>query len=501
MRGSPTKSFDASSCRRANRRSPLGRIAPEKRANPKATREKANLREWVKRCPSALKSVLRKPPKNEKKPDATSATSANLVRPRIRRIRPDLVRRAASRLAFALFLISTAALGAEEDARRLFEIGRTAFQEQNYAAALEAFEAALAAELNGPAVHFNIGVTAYRLQDYDRAERAFREVAREPSMAALAYYNLGLIEQRRGHTERARGWFTRTANESQDERLRELARAQLERVPATPARDWAAYASAGLGYDDNVALVSDSDVLGVSGLEDWFAEAQLAVSTPLSTPMRFDGGLFAIDYMDLNQFDQLGLYGGARYRFSPAGWKHQLAVQLAHSTLDGEGFENRALATAQTQRSLTEDWSLRARYRFSYIDGLNDFESVGGQRHEVSAHVDRSFALWDLGFSYELERSELDDDALSATRHELRMNVERDLMAGWTGEGGVALQRTRYVQGDDEETRTELVVAIARSFGKSWRVIARYARADNRADIPELNYGQNRVVVFVEVLL
>lgn len=510
MPESLTKSCAEFSYRRENRRSRLHRVERAKAAGDPAQRIKsvaAKLEDWAKKWLSVPRSAHKKPPNKERTrggPKPTSAASLDLQPIRaIRRdpIRHHPIRRARSGFALATLLACTLANAAQENARQLFAVGRAAFEKQDYAAALEAFEAALAADLSGPAVHFNIGVTAYRLHHYERAERAFLEVARAPAMAALAYYNLGLVEQRRGRPQRAADWFRRAEMQASDERLRELAAAQLNQAPPPPERDWAAYASAGIGYDDNVALVSDSDVLGVSGLGDGFAEAQLAIST-LSHPLRFDAGFVAIDYLDLNRFDQMGVHGGARYRFSSDEWAHQISLQLAYSTLDGEGFESQALLAFQASRSLAADWDFRARYRFAYIDGLNEFHGVGGKRHEGSAHLDGSIASWDLHFSYELERSEHDDETLSATQHQLRMRFERELTALWSFEGDSTLQWTRYQEGDDEEeARIELGLALARSFGSTWRIVTRYARADNDSDVAEFEYGRNRITVFAEVFL
>jgi tetratricopeptide (TPR) repeat protein len=400
-----------------------------------------------------------------------------------------------------LVAVGNGALAAGEDAQQLFQEGRAAFERQDHVAALEAFEAAAKANLSGPAVHFNIGVAAFRLGDYDRAERAFREVARTPAMAGLAYYNLGLVELRRGDSQAAANWFARVEQHTAEERLRALAATQLANLPAVPDRNWAGYASVGAGYDDNVALVSDSDVLGVSGLDDSFVEAQFAFSAPLAETWRFDTGIVLVDYLELNQFDQLSAQGGARYRFLADEWTNEVAVQFAYSMLDGEGFENRQILTLQSSRELVEHWRVLARYRFSQIDGMDEFAGVGGVRQEGSVLLNRSVGAWQFGVSYELESSNLDDDALSTTRHQIAADFHRHWHDLWTLVIDTTLQSTRYDEGAGEETRTEVAIAIERALGAGWRVVTRYARADNDSDLPEFNYGRNRISVSIEALL
>ncbi|MET0660191.1 MAG: tetratricopeptide repeat protein, partial [Steroidobacteraceae bacterium] len=183
-----------------------------------------------------------------------------------------------SALGAVLAALSAVAAADSDSAQRHFQAGRRAYEAQHYQAALDEFDAALAAGMSGPAIHFNVGVTAYRLGRYERAHIEFSEVARTPTMAALAHYNLGLIELKRERTREARTWFSRAQNEAADEQLRELATTQLAQLSSVAAeRNWAAFGSVGFGYDDNVALVSSDDVLGVSDRADGFAELGLAV--------------------------------------------------------------------------------------------------------------------------------------------------------------------------------------------------------------------------------
>ncbi|MGH8235969.1 MAG: tetratricopeptide repeat protein, partial [Steroidobacteraceae bacterium] len=266
------------------------------------------------------------------------------------------------------FLIPIAARAQSAQATHQFEIGKQAVAAQDFAAALDAFEAAAAGGLSGPAVHFNIGVCAYRLGRWSRATAAFREVARTPQMSALAHYNLGLVALGDGNRDEAARWFALAEREATDERLRSLATTQLAQLPPPPERNWVAYGSLAAGYDDNVALVSGGDVLGVSGTDDTFAELQLAAAGPLVGPWRFDGSVVLLDYQDLNSFDQLYANAGARYRLPLGDWTGDAALQLSYATLDSEGFENRRMLLLQATRTLTEEWRVRARYRFSDID-------------------------------------------------------------------------------------------------------------------------------------
>lgn len=349
--------------------------------------------------------------------------------------------------------------------------------------------------MSGPVVHFNIGVAAFRLGRYSQAQSAFKEVARTPAMAGLAYYNLGLVAARQGDTKAATRWFVMVEAATQDERLRALATSQLGELPAPPPdREWLGYAAVGAGYDDNVALVSNSEVLGISGTEDMFAEAQLALSAPLSEPWRIDAGLSHIDYQDLDTFDQLGVNGGGRYRWELGDWASDAGLQLTYTLLDGEGFESRRTLLLQTTTDVLADARLRLRYRFHDIDGLDEFSGLTGRRHEAGARIVWARQSWDFGAELEVDVGDYDDSTLSATRQQISLDVRHSFTAGWEAMFEASQRRSDYdVARTGSENRTELTLSVSRSFGDRWRLVVRHAYTENSADLAEFDYRGNRI--------
>lgn len=357
--------------------------------------------------------------------------------------------------------------------------------------------------MSGPALHFNIGVAAYRAGNYARAETAFKEVANTPAMAGLAYYNLGLVQLKRNDPHAASRWFSRVEEVTEDAKLRQLASTQLaELEPPPPEHTWVGYAGFGIGHDDNVALVSNSDVLGISDRADNFAEAQFALSTPIGDSWRLDGGVILVDYQDLDSFDQLGVQGGGRYRWSVGEWTNDAGLQLAHTTLDGASFESRRALFVQTSRDLRSDLTVRGRYRFSDIDGHNEFRGLSGRRHELGATLDWLQAAWDFRFGYELEIGDYDDASLSATRHELSFDAEREFAMDWTFLFEASQRRSSY---DDDtngnEQRTELALALTRMLTSRWQVFLRYTYTNNDAGASAFDYRGNRISAGVEATL
>jgi tetratricopeptide (TPR) repeat protein len=397
------------------------------------------------------------------------------------------------------FLLPAIARAHSAAALQQFGLGKQAFAVQDYEKALGAFEAAAAAGMSGPAVQFNIGVCAYKTGRWARAESAFTEVARTPEMAALAHYNLGLVALGAGRQDEAMRWFTRVERESNEDRLRSLAIAQLTRMPPPPERNWFAFGSFAAGYDDNVALVSGGDVLGVSGTDDTFGELQILAAAPLSGPWRFDGGLVLLDYQDLNEFDQLSLNAGARYRVPVGKWNVDTALQLAYSTLDGEGFENKQALLLQAARPLTDEWRVRARYRFSKIDGLGGFSGLDGHKHDVGLRGTWRRGPWDVTIDYRFDKTDYDEATLSYDRHQISADLQYELDGNWTVEAGLSRDRSRYdVSANGTEDRTELSLGVSREFGDTWRALVRYSYANNEADLPEFDYGRNRISAGIE---
>jgi tetratricopeptide (TPR) repeat protein len=364
---------------------------------------------------------------------------------------------------------------------------------------LNAFEGAVAAGMTGPAVHFNIGVCAFKLGRWERADAAFREAARTPEMAQLAHYNLGLVALGAGESDEAARWFAQVERGASDERLKSLAAAQMAQLPSPPERNWLAFGSLAAGYDDNVALVSGSDVLGVSGTDDTFSELQLFGAAPLAGNWRFDGGVVLLDYLDLDNFDQLSLNAGGRYRMSLREWTGEAGLQVTYGTLDGDGFESKRMLLLQATRPLPDDWRLRVRYRFSDIDGLDGFSGLDGTRHEFGLRGLWRRGSWDVTLTYRFDKTDYADEALSFDRHQLSVDTEYELDANWTVQAGLAHDRSKYTEtANGSEERTEISFAVNREFGSQWRAFVRYAFADNQADRPEFDYQRNRFTAGVE---
>lgn len=383
-----------------------------------------------------------------------------------------------------------------------FERGNRAAEAGDWRTALEAYEAAIRAGLAGPAVHYNIGVAAFRSGDLSRAQAAFLEVARTPAMAPLAHYNLGLVEQASGDAAAARHWFSRVLAESDDERLADLAAAQLATEPRRPeARNWSVFTALGAGHDDNVALLSDADLIGASGVADEFVEALFVVGGPLDTPWRLAATVARVDYLELDQFDQLAFNGTARYRHERGRWIQEAAVDLTEVTLDGDDFESRAALTLQTESRARAGRSVRVRYRLVGVSGHGDFEGLSGTLHDLDIRMVWQRDGLDLAGTVNIDASNHRDPALSSVALQIGLDARWRFATAWVAELGGGVRRSRFdddMNGSREEDRFVATAAIGRDAGRHCRVVARYAYADNDSTRAEYDYAANRVSAAVE---
>jgi hypothetical protein len=413
--------------------------------------------------------------------------------------------RARVRWIAAALIAAAPALADETDgALAHFEAAREAFERGDFESALREFEAARVAGISGPAVDYNIGVAAYRVGELDTAAAAFGRVSRSPEMAALAHYNLGLVALRRGETGEAVRFFRLAAREAADASLRDLANAQLVRLqPAEPRALVARFASLGLGYDGNVALVSDADLIDPSGVDSAFLQAQFAIVGPLHRALRLEAAALHTNYTQLDRYDELTLGAGARYRWSGARWSHEAGASTAYATLDAEGFEWRGTLTLQTQRELAAGWSALARYRLNEVDGLDEFEGLTGTRQHWTLQAERRTARRVARLEYAFESSDLTDPLLSSDRHVAGAGLRSMAPDGWEFALDVVWRHADY--GDDgngsrDEHQGSVSIETARNFGEHWRLFARYEYLRNESSDAQFDFDRHSASLGLTVL-
>ncbi len=164
-----------------------------------------------------------------------------------------------------------------------FADGNRLHREELYWAALLRYEQAVDAGFSSPLLHYNVGVTHYRAQQYDRAMEAFDRASASPRLALLARYNHGLAAYAAGDQRTALRKFRGVRDQEENPKLSRLAERAIDTVreeivvvevpeaveePEEPVRrlereprpfaEYAVYASAGFGSDDNAYRTPES---------------------------------------------------------------------------------------------------------------------------------------------------------------------------------------------------------------------------------------------------
>jgi tetratricopeptide (TPR) repeat protein len=407
--------------------------------------------------------------------------------------------------------VSVAEIRSETDARAQFEAGAEAFREQDFESALAAFRAALDAGLTGPAVHYNIGVCAWELGRLDEAEAAFLAASAYPAMAATAFYNLGLVRQRRGDGDGAAHWFELARDLAQDQNLRLLAESQLPLPPTAPTTPTAStpwptrpvrFAAVHAGYDDNVALIAEEQVLGISDTGSAYLEVQYAGMTPLRNGLRLEGSAYLLRYESLDEYDQagarLGMVAGRQWE----RWVAELGTDYGLNMLDGERFEDRRGIWIGALRQLDAGGELRLRYRFEDIVGQDEFDTLSGQRHEAGLRLALREAgrRWRLEYRY--ETNDRDSEIVSPDRHRVDGELSLELGRRIAARLGSGWRHSRYElqDGSRTERRSYVSAALSGPLTKQLDWLVRVDLARNSSSEAAFDYTQRRAFAGIEAL-
>jgi tetratricopeptide (TPR) repeat protein len=423
-----------------------------------------------------------------------------------------------ARLLFACLLASPRLMAAGT-AETLFAQGVSAFEAGNYPRALESFTAARDAGMNRPALHFNRGVTLYRLGRYAEAEAAFGEAARDPQWAALSRYNTGLAAEKRGDRAAAVGAFVQAWSTAEDEKVRALTFAMLERLGETAALPRTRTGvSLAVGHDSNVSLSSDSQVVRTARESDDFAEFSAGIQTPLADAtvkgLKLGVQLYHLKYAHLDDFDLTDLGIGATWPTGRGDWRMEIGGKWDHLLLSGNDYQRVVALSVTGHRDRPEDRGIRLAYRLERIDDLDErFAFLAGWRHVLSAASGLRLGAGRLGYGYTLEVNRREDlrsgeefFSYSPTRHALQVEGAWTLGAGWRIAPQASYELSRYADPNRDaagavDTREDRYVQVgfrlARKLGADWKLFADYSYSDNDSNFGEFSYVRNVVMVGV----
>lgn len=400
----------------------------------------------------------------------------------------------------------------------MFNQGVAAFQDGDLERALDQFLSARWAGMDTGALHYNLGVVYYRLGRYEAAESEFRHLLDDPETAPVGHYNLGLIAQRQGRTDTASMHFRTALDTADGSGLQRLSRMALDELePHAGPRRWRGLLSLAGGYDDNVTLAPQADLIGVTESDDVFLELLAAgryqLAGAAADGWQLDTALYLREYYDVEDFNQAALRIGITRSRSLGRWQTSLGGQLDAIWLDRDHFSNIYTLSIQGVRRLGSDSQLRLRYRGSRFKADEAFDQLTGWRHRVRSEGRRHWDLGSLHLGHELEwndRNDLRSDTQFFSLSPLRNTLYVDLVipAGirWEFTMRGQYRNSRYrdanvtAAGSEQrrDDRMEASVRVDHRLRSDIRLFGIYTHADNDSTIAAFDYVRNEFLAGVE---
>ncbi|PPI82537.1 hypothetical protein KEHDKFFH_18755 [Marinobacter maroccanus] len=430
-------------------------------------------------------------------------------------------------LSLIFFLVPTTILQAAETEAGMedFRAGVEAFEAGDLNASKQRFQSAVDAGLSSPSLFYNLGVVCYQLGDYVAAESAFRALL-DDSDGALARYNLGLVALARDEPFEARHWFEQASAESAPDKIRALARAQLNKLaggvpPSASEPSIRGYLGISGGYDSNIAGLPEDTASSEGG---GFLEA-LAAGTyerPVGTRSRvaLDAAAYSREHPSDDEYDTQVLQGRIAWSETLAAGERGALVSLAKSWFDSQSLETRygiegfhrwwkcSLPLAPDQCGI----SLAA----ATVNGGSGYEAYDGQWYRARLHALKYLGSWRLDGEYSLEINDRRDlqtadqfISVSPTHHTLEFAVRYrwhpDLALGATG----SIRHSRYQDdhqlvtatgesGRREDNRLEIGLLAERSLDSRWLVRGEWLVRDNRSSLSQYDYRRQTLMLTLE---
>lgn len=415
---------------------------------------------------------------------------------------------------------------AADPSETAYDAGVAAFEAGNYARAVKLFLAARAGGLDDARVHYNLAAAWYRLGDFRQAYAAFSEAAKTPDIAPIAWYNLGLTAARQGDADLARAWFLRVLETDDQDALHALAAGMLERLGAEPdvpadavaiaaAPGWSGFLLGALGYDNNVLLLSDGDLLGGSDRGDFFIDLFGHAGRDVwhddsgGYSVEVDASAWLLRHASLDEFDMGTVRAGATLEYAGAAWVTGGGAHGAWTLLNSRGYTRESLFSLRAARRLPPGL-LRLRYELGRIDATReDYRYLEGSRHRVETRMSwlDDDARFHLHYQFEYnDRADLDAPrftSASPVRNTLGMGVDIPLTPALELHGELRVTHSRYrdpneLANGDRVTRVDRRLGIGGSL--SWQLLNNaelsfeYRYAVNNSTMPVYEYNRHRIM-------
>ncbi|MGA9854340.1 MAG: tetratricopeptide repeat protein [Gammaproteobacteria bacterium] len=404
-----------------------------------------------------------------------------------------------------------------------FNKGAAEFHAGDYTQALADFLAARRSGIHAPQLGYDLGVTFYHLGRYDEARREFVALTELPSVAALSHYNLGLIALQQHDQPRARREFQQAYTGTQRPEIRALATAALDSLGPEPAPipRWTAFADAGIGYNSNVALTSESTTLTPahqgSNVYSLLAGAIMQLSGDNVQGWQAVGTYYRVDYPSVSQFSQSYLHAGGQYHWSTGNWGNMLGLYAGDVTLGGTNFESLATISTDSRYAFASSNTLHVFYRYTRVQGSGDYDYLTGWHQSVGVEYTLQMEPADLTFGYTFDFNERNNYNTS-TQFLSSSPTDNGLYAifNWhLNDATTAFLKSDYqhshYEGADtlsqgvtstsifrEDNWWSSAFGVNHTFSPHWSLRLDCSFTDNRSNIPQYSYHSNQIMASLE---
>ena len=383
-------------------------------------------------------------------------------------------------------------------------LGTQAYEQGDFAGALQHFEGARESSQSGPAVHYNIGVCEYKLGRYIDARETFAALgSRYPKMRPLTEYNLGLVDWKLNETAAARRHFRAAYSLSEDNdkvRILSLNMLRQTKSAATASQAWIGSFVIRAGYDDNVVLRDDlglpAGVTTDSPIVDLFGSLQGPYKG--KNGIRLDTSAYVIRYLDSDDFDQSVFRLGAIYDWRGRGWNTQLGLHAEYGTLGGDGFNETGSASFRVSRKLSPSTSIALRYQYDDVTAVDAvFSGIDGSKQKIDARYRWFTDELSLVLAYQIETNDRNDPSVSPQRNRIIVQYRSSPASGWGFNIGGEYRSSKF----DERvpTRTEnlttLRAALTRTLPSEWLLLAQYQYSKNDSTDATFSYHRNLITL------
>jgi len=424
-------------------------------------------------------------------------------------------------LIIGLLIHSSTCLAGAQQAELLFNRGITAFNAQDYEAALRYFQQAEQLGLSNKRLPYNLGVTLYKLENYDAAYKALKGAVDDSDLAAIAYFNRGLAALKLANTALAKENFQLSYHHAKNPEQRQLAQRMLKKlgVSVNDAFHYTLDASlnGSLGYNDNVTLNATEDLARKSEESDNYVAVYANLNQAFTPSWFSDMALYTLQYADLNNYNYTAINANINYKIPAATSNLIISIEAQSQYFDNNHFQNVQLAQLDVDYAITPTSTVAGRYQFNNIDATEKpYRYLAGNRQRLrffSKHLlSKSSVQW--FYEYEInDRNDITNDngnevntSFSPSRntlglkHNLRLSPRINFRWGMQyrrSDFPVAYQvipdTTLKTSVKRKDNRTQASLRLMYRLSKKLWIYADYGYLNNQSNIEDYDYQSNTI--------